>query len=94
MQSKRATRKGSCIVSESRLGYPRDNLNELVRKNRSGTVLRYSSDDIIEMNKSKGKKNHISYLLFHVMLISQDLRESFLCELWEENARRRLTSVT
>lgn len=84
MQSKRATRKGSCIVSESRLGYPRDNLNELVRKNRSGTILRYSSDNIVETSKSKGKKNHITYILFHVVLISQDLSESLGCELWEE----------
>lgn len=84
MHSKHATRKGSCTVSESRLGYPRDNLNELVRKNRSGTILRYSSDNIVEMSKSKGKKNHILYILLHVVLISQDLSEWFGCELWEE----------
>lgn len=42
LQSKHATRKGSCIDSESRLEVPRDNLNELVRKNRSGLIVRHS----------------------------------------------------
>lgn len=46
--------------------------------------MRYSSDNIVEMSKSKGKRNHISCQLFRVVLISQDLSESFVCELWEE----------